>query len=56
MNTGGMLDQPDWSARVGVRARVEGLHRAPGGLVGDAPEPARDHSTIITIGCFESSE
>ena len=52
-----MLDQPELVVGVGRARRVEGLHRAPRGLVRDEPEAPRDHhSTIITIGCFESSE
>ena len=53
---GRVLHDPELVGRVGGARGVEGLHRAPGGLVRDEAEAPDDHSTIITIGCFDSSE
>jgi hypothetical protein len=51
-----MLEEPQLVGRVRRARRGEGLHRTPRRLVGDAPEAARDHSTMMTMGCFDSSE
>ena len=53
-----VLAEPEFVRRVGVARGGEVLHRAPGRLVVDQPEPAITidaHSTTLTSGCAVSS-